>query len=654
LGIVVDDAIVVGEAIHHRQKTGLKGVDAAIAGVRDVAVPVTFSVLTTIIAFTPLLFIPGVTGRFVRNIPLIVISVFVISLIESLFILPAHLAHSHEKPVGGLLGAAQRAQAVFSRAFDRFIERFFRPTLQPALRARYLTLAIALAGVILSIGLVAAGKVKFTYMPRVESDVVSASLRMPFGTPVERTREIVDRMIAELDVVLDEHGGDDITRGIYASIGSGAESFGPGGGGSGGSHVASVSLNMVPIDDRSVTAGEVARQWRERIGEVAGAEVLSFNFSTGPSAGAPISVRLSHSDIQTLENAAERLAEHLGTYQGVIDIDSGVSYGKEQLDLELSPMGRAAGLTESDLARQVRSAFFGAEAARQQRGRDELRVYVRRPESERRSEHFVETMIVRTPDGGEMPLDQAAEILRGRAYTSISRVNGRRIITVTADVIDGVANAGEVSGSLADNVLPSLLNDVPGLTFDFAGEREDQQKSMAAMKTGLGLSLLGMFALMAAAFRSYLQPLIIMSAIPFGIVGAMIGHILMGYSVSMLSVFGMVALSGVVVNDSLLLVTTINEYRSNGMTTFDAVVTGAVRRFRPILMTSLTTFFGLAPMILETSVQARFLIPMAISLGFGILFVTVITLALVPCLYLVIEDVVRAARWTLRQGAGER
>jgi multidrug efflux pump subunit AcrB len=312
LGIVVDDAIVVGEAIHHRQKTGLKGVDAAIAGVRDVAVPVTFSVLTTIIAFTPLLFIPGVTGRFVRNIPLIVISVFVISLIESLFILPAHLAHSHEKPVGGLLGAAQRAQAVFSRAFDRFIERFFRPTLQPALRARYLTLAIALAGVILSIGLVAAGKVKFTYMPRVESDVVSASLRMPFGTPVERTREIVDRMIAELDVVLDEHGGDDITRGIYASIGSGAESFGPGGGGSGGSHVASVSLNMVPIDDRSVTAGAERRpgshvrlrRRTRRSAEVDGRD------EDGPGAVAPRNVRADGRRIPELPPALDHHVGH--------------------------------------------------------------------------------------------------------------------------------------------------------------------------------------------------------------------------------------------------------------------------------------------------------------------------------------------------------
>ena len=640
LGIVVDDAIVVGESVYHQRTLGKRGVEAAILGVKEVAAPVVFSVLTTMIAFVPMLIVPGTMGRFIRVIPLVVLAVFFLSLVESLLILPAHLAHASDESSPGLLGLVQRAQRRFSRGFDWFVDRVYAPVLQPTLFARYLTVTASLGLIVLCVGLMKAGHVKVTFMPRVESDVVSATLRMPFGTPAEQTSAILARIVEASEDLLEEQGGqDEIARGIYASVGAGAASFGPGGGGLSGSHVGSVSVNLVPMDQRDVSATEFARDWREAIGPVAGAELLSFRFSTGPSGGAAISVQLSHSDASTLEATAERVAEHLTTFAGVSDIDSGVSPGKEQLDFTLTPEGRAMGLTERDMARQLRSAFFGAEALRQQRGRDEIRVYVRRPEAERESEYFLETMMVRLPNGGEMPLSEAAHVSRGRAYTSISRINGRRVLTVTADVDEDVANAAEINESLRSEFMPGVAGDVPGLTFDFSGEDRSRRESMGAMFKGFIYALFAMFGLMAVAFRSYIQPMIILSAIPFGIVGAILGHVVVGYSVSLMSVFGIVALSGVVVNDSLLLVTSINRYAAAGVSPFEAAVLGGKRRFRPIILTSFTTFFGLMPMMAETSVQARFLIPMAISLGCGVLFVTFITLILVPSIYLIVEDI---------------
>lgn len=645
LGIVVDDAIVVGESVHHQRMQGHRGVEAAIRGVKEVATPVIFSVLTTMIAFVPMLIVPGSMGRFIRVIPLIVITVFALSLVESLLILPAHLAHASDKPAGGLLGMVQRAQNQFSRGFDAVIARIYGPLLRPTIEARYLTITLSVAMIVLCVGLVKAGHVKVTFLPKVESDVVTANLRMPFGTPAEQTESILARIVEVSEELLEENGGqDEISRGIYATVGSGADSFGPGGGAGAGSHAGSVSVALVPMDQREVTATEFARYWREAIGPVPGAELLSFRFSTGPSGGAAISVQLSHSDVAVLEAAADRVAHHLETFAGVSDIDSGVSPGKEQLDFTLTPEGRALGLTERDMARQLRAAFFGAEAVRQQRGRDEVRVYVRRPEAERASEFFLETMMVRLPSGGEIPLSEAADVTRGRAYTRISRINGRRVLTVTADVDDANANAAEINAALRADFMPGLSSDLPGLTFDFSGEEKSRRESMGAMAKGFVYALFAMFGLMAVAFRSYLQPIIVLSAIPFGIVGAILGHVVMGYSVSLMSVFGIVALSGVVVNDSLLLVTSINTFAREGMTPIEAAVEGGKRRFRPIILTSFTTFFGLAPMMAETSVQARFLIPMALSLGFGVLFVTFITLVLVPSLYMVTEDIKALAR----------
>jgi len=642
LGIVVDDAIVVGESIYHQQqKLGKTGLRAAVDGVLDVAGPVTFSVTTTMIAFSPLLFVPGMMGKFMIHIPIIVILVLALSLVESLLILPAHLAHNKGGFRGGLLGMVSKAQAWFSDRVDAFIRSVYVPTVRPFLKYRYATLGFGFAVLMVAFGTVKGGILKRTFLPRIESDVVSVSIEMPVGTPVNRTEEVANHLIEQGIVVLERNGGvDALSLGHFVNLGVVEAGGGPGGmSSSSGGHMGQVVFYLLDIDERDISTAAFVRQWREAIGDVAGVERIGFDFATGASSGAPIDIELSHSDVEVLERAAADLAEQLGGYAGVTDINDGFSPGKVQLDLQLTERGRANGLTEIDLARQVRAAFYGAEAVRQQRGRDEVRVFVRRPEAERSSESDFESMMITTPSGAEMPLLDAATVDRGRAYTSITRQDGRRVVNVTADIDEQVANANEIVGSLREEVLPPLLDHHRGVSWSLAGEQQDQAESLGALQRMMGLALIAMYGLLAIAFRSYIQPVIIMTAIPFGFVGAAIGHLALGYNLSIMSMFGLVALSGVVVNDSLVLITAVNRYREEGMTPMEAAIEGGARRFRPIMLTSLTTFFGLAPMIVETSLQARFLIPMAISLGFGVLLVTVIALGLVPAIYLIVEDV---------------
>jgi len=623
--------------------------------------------LTTVTAFAPMLFVPGVMGKFFVNIPMIVIPIFLVSLIEVLLILPAHLAHRNvlvdgaaavlnfiftlpERLAGsGPAGEEEytnplvAGQQKFSRTVERFVENVYRPFAETVLRYRYLTLSACLAMLMLTVGIIGSGMLKFEFMPKIEGDRVTASVQMPVGTPVERTEAVMERLVREGRSVLEEaEGNEPIGDGVMAELGvSGTFNSGPGPSQStSGSHLTQVAVSLVQPGEREMTSKEFAERWRERVGEIAGADSVDYQFDIGPGAGEPVAIELRHDNTETLRRAAGELADKIAQYDGVYDVSDGFQLGKEQLGLRLKPAGRAAGLTETDLARQVRAAFFGNEVAREQRGRDELRVYVRKPEAERNSEYFLRNMIVRTPQGEEMELQQAAEIRRSRAPSSIEREGGGRVVEVTADVDSSVTTGGEITASLQEEVLPEMMDHIPGLTYELTGEQQARQEGMTALFTGFAIALLVMFALMAIAFRSYVQPAIIMGAIPFGIVGAVAGHLLMGFNLSLISMFGLVALSGVVVNDSLVLVAAINDYRRNqGMHPVEAVTEGGVRRFRPILLTSLTTFFGLAPMIFETSIQAQFLIPMALSLGFGVLFVTVIALVIVPALYLALYDI---------------
>jgi multidrug efflux pump subunit AcrB len=539
-----------------------------------------------------------------------------------------------------------RLQQRFSRFVIRVIDRFYRPVLLLSLRNRYVTLAIALSVLIVTIGFIAGGRIPFSFMPKVDSDVVIASAELPFGAPVEETEALRERLLEAAREIISANGGEGITRGVLARIGSSPRGMGPFAAGVGlsGGHLTNVQVFMVPSDERPLSASDFARQWRKLTDDLSGLESLTFSYTAGPSAGAAIDVELSHGDTDMLELAAAELAGALQDFQGVRDIDKGFASGKPQLDFTIRPEGRSLGLTASAVGRQVRASFHGLEALRQQRGREEIRVMVRLPERERTSEHSVEELILRTPQGGEILLPAAVEFKRGRAYTEIKRSDGRRVLNVTADVEEGAANAGVVLADLQERALPGLMERYPGLSFSLEGERREQQESLGSLAVGFLMAQILIFGLLAIPFKSYIQPLLIMAAIPFGVVGAVVGHVVMGYGLSVISIMGIVALTGVVVNDSLILVDTANQAHRGGKSPFDSIAAAGVRRFRPIILTSLTTFFGLAPMIFETSLQARFLIPMAISLGFGILFTTFVVLLLVPSLFLVTEDVRRIFR----------
>ncbi len=647
LGIVVDDAIVVGENIFEHRQLGKPFARAAVDGALEVTVPVIFAILTTVAAFAPLLFVSGLMGKFIYVIPAVVITILVVSLVESLFILPAHLAMGKRRASPrGILGGIDRVRRAFGRGLERVISGPYRRTLELCLRWRYVTIATAVAVLFLSVGVIGGGILKFTFMPEVDGDVITASLQMPRGTPPAETARIQKYVaakametVAEFDRQLPE--GQSVLRHYYAMVGGTLAEGGPGAGGAtpSGSHLADMALFLTASEKRGISTTEITSAWREKVGEIPGIESLVFK-SNLVRMGANIDIQLAHEDFSVLAVAADRIKQELVGYPGVGDVEDSYARGKRELKIRLKPEGRTLGITEEDLGRQIRGAFYGAEALRLQRGRNEVKVMVRYPEEGRQSLWDLEAMRIRTPAGGEVPIARAAWIDEGRGFSEINRTDRKRVINVTASVDSRQANAQEILGDLKRGVLQQLAHDYPGLSFNMEGEEKERRESMDSMKTGFSLAMLAIFALLAIPFRSYSQPLLIMAAIPFGVVGAIAGHLIMGFNLSILSMFGIVALSGVVVNDSLLLIDRINNNRREaGENLSQAVLDAGQRRFRPILLTSLTTFFGLAPMILETSVQAQFLIPMAISLGFGILFATGITLLLIPSLYLVLEDV---------------
>jgi len=632
LGIVVDDAIVVGENIYKFRQQGLPFVQAAIAGVREVAVPVTFSVLTNIVAFMPLYFIPGTMGKIMMTIPVVVISVFAISLVESLFVLPAHLGHLNDrhKRKGPMAWLHERQQR-FSAFFTRMIEKYYGPFLDKVLHTRYITIAIAVAVLLVTIAYVKSGRMGMSMFPKIESDYAQASVTLPYGAPIERTEQIARQIMSAADEIIAENGGDQLAVGTFSQLGRS------------GSHQARIRVYLTDAEIRPISTDQFTKLWRQRSGEFVGVESISFSSdSGGPGSGAALTMELSHRDLSVLENASEELAAALESYSQVKDIDDGFAPGKQQLDFTLKPAARSLGLTASEVARQVRNAYDGADVLKQQRGRNEITIVVRLPKKERISEYNLEQMILRNSEGIEIPLLDAVEIKRGRAYITIDRRSGRRIVTVTADVTPR-PQAGQVIAALEEETIPNLLNRYAGLSLSYEGRQADMEESFQGLVSGLLLALLLIYLLLAIPFRSYIQPAIIMVSIPFGMVGATLGHLAMGYSLSIMSLLGVVALSGVVVNDSLVLIDFANRRHHGGESAHDAVLAAGMQRFRPIMLTTLTTFFGLAPMIFETSRQARFLIPMAISLGFGILFATLIALILVPVLYMVVEDI--RAHW---------
>ena len=628
LGIVVDDAIVAGENIYEYRNRGMSLTRAAVLGARDVAVPITFSIMTNVVAFLPLYFVPGVMGKIWKVIPLVVITVFLISWVESLLILPAHLAHKRSNPEGDV-GPVGRWQQKLGLIFSRIIERVYGPFLKKSLHRRWLTVAIGLALLTVISAYVLSGRMGLILMPRVESDRAVVTAVLPYGSPVEETKTVQERLTRAMDQVARENGGDVLLKGVFSLIDE---------------NEVEVSAYLTDPTVRPLSTIQVSKLWREKTGQIPGLESLSFESDRGgPGRGAALTVELSHRDFNVLDRASADLAEKLSLFPGVKDINDGFTPGKEQMDFRIKPEGDSLGLTSSTVARQVRNAFYGAEALRQQRGRNEVKVMVRLPESSRASEFDAEKLLIATPEGRFVPLMQVADRERGRAYTTINRRDARRTVTVTADV-DPIGETNRIMAALNNTILPQLIQDYPGLSYGYEGRQADMKESTQSLLSGFFLALLAIYFLLAVPFRSYIQPLIVMAAIPFGIVGSVVGHLIMGYNLSLMSMMGIIALSGVVVNDSLVLIHYANRRRREGSTAQEAIHQAGLRRFRPIVLTTLTTFGGLAPMIFETSRQARFMIPMALSLGYGIVFATLITLVLVPSLYMIVED--------LRQSAG--
>jgi len=630
LGIVVDDAIVVSENIFAHRNQGKTWSQAAIQGTREVVVPVTFSVLTNVIGFLPLCLIPGWIGRLWLVIPMVVITVFIISLIESLLILPVHLAHGRTRSRGRLSHWLDNRQQAFDRGLLRFIDRIYAPLVQRCIRCRQLTLAAGVAILVIVLTLVLSGRIGVILMPKVESDMVVATATLPYGSPMSQARGIRTLLTEKARALARTHGGDQLCQGVFADIQE---------------NRIEVRFYLTAPHVRPLKTDEVARLWRQDVGTVVDLEALRFETDIGgPGEGEALTVELAHNDLEILEQASEALGEALSRFTAVTDIDDGFAPGKSQLNFTVTPEGQSLGLTAQEIARQVRSAFYGAEALRQQRGRHEVRIFVKLPKAERLSEYDVEQLMIRTPAGTDVPLLDVAQVTRGRSYTVIEREDGRRCVEVAANV-EPLEASDLIMDALEDDVFPELLEQFPGLACDWDGAQEQFSDSMKMLVSGFVVALFLIYAMLAIPFRSYVQPMIIMAAVPFGVVGAILGHYLLGYGLSVMSIMGIVALSGVVVNDSLLLISDANERRREGLSALAAIQQAATRRFRPIILTTLTTFGGLMPMILETSPQGRFMIPMAISLGFGILFATGITLILAPCLYMVLDDAQRLKEW---------
>lgn len=649
LGIVVDDAIVVGENIYEAQQRDPGSAHGAVHGTLGVAAPVTIGVITTVAAFAPLLFTTGTLGQILFPVPVVVISILLVSLLEAFFILPAHLSHAGDWSVGQMA----RAKEAVQRALAALRDRVVMPVAIAATRARYVTLAIFFAALIVTGGMVAAGGLKFVFFPSVEADEVSVSLEMAEGTAFERTEQAMDRVVA---AAMDAVGGEDSPTFKSLSVTVGGRlggGFTPGASGrTVGPHLAEATLVLAPAAERDISSEEVARRWREAVGQIPGAQSISFTSSL-VGAGADVSINLSHADETSLAAAVERLSASLRGYPGVGEVRTNLSDGKRQLEFALTPAGSAAGLTTQDIARQVRQAFFGEEVQRIQRGREEVLVFVRYPADERRSLSDLDAMRIRIPGGGEVPLGVVASVTETTSPATIERVDGRRVVTLEADVDEAVTTPNVVNRTIEQDLMPALQKQDPQLLFSFEGQSRSQSEDLASLSGNLVVAVGIIFVLLASALRSYAQPLIIMAAIPFAALGAVWGHMLMGYDLSFLSLFGVVALTGVVINGSVVLLDHYNTVRAQeDIASFDAIMQAVSRRFRPIFLTTITTFLGLAPMLAETSLQARFLIPMAISLGFGILVSGFMILALVPVLVMIGHDLEGLpARFRSRRGA---
>ena len=651
LGIVVDDAIVVGENIALFKERGMNSVDAAVKGAMQVATPVFFAVLTTMVTFSPMLAVEGDIGGIWRIFPLVVISVLVWSLIESLTILPAHLAHSSEEepknPILFYLSTKWNSlQEKIINGLYYVTHHIYKPILQKAVAHPFSALSFAAGIFVLTIGIMLSGILKFSFFPAVEDDLAIATIEYPSGTPIDITREGYEKLeeaATVLESQLKEQFPDQaIIRNRLSTIGYlpmlTKTSRGPGNLDAlfVGSNMAEVALELAPSESRTISTEEVVRKWRNIMPALPGVKELSFK-SDLFSAGDPINIQLSSKYMDDLISAKDELKTQLVRFPGVFDVSDTYNIGKEEISINLLPAAKNYGVSMMMVASQVRQAFYGLEVQTVQRGRNELKVILQYPKNDRSSISDLENMMILTPTGSTIPVRQIAQLEIGEGLASIERKNRKRSINVTADVDLSVTNGNEVIATVMSSIMPKILQQYNSVAYSLEGEQQEQGDNLRSLGKNFLLAMIVVYMLLAIPFKSYFQPLVVMSSIPFGITGAVLGHIFLGLNLSVLSMMGIVALTGVVVNDSLVMVDFINRYRLEGNSIKNAVLEAGPRRFRPIFLTSLTTFVGLVPLILEKSTQAKFMIPMAVSLSFGVLFATAITLLLVPVSYLTLE-----------------
>ncbi|GGI91998.1 efflux RND transporter permease subunit [Shewanella gelidii] len=645
LGIVVDDAIVIGESAYAEVERHGHSIDNVIRGAKKVAMPATFGVLTTIAAFMPMLMVSGTQGVIWKSIGAVVILCLAFSLVESKLILPAHLAHMRPKNPKAKKGYIGRLKARFNDNVQYFIHHKYRNFLEFAIRQRYSVIAMFIGVLIFSIALVVSGKVRWVFFPDIPSDFIQVQLQMDEGSSEMNTLQVVQNIEEALYQMNDEmtlKHGDSVVAHSFINMSSRTSAF--------------IFAELSKGEDREVDGQAIATAWREALPEMIGVKKLSINASTNDTGG-DVSFRLTSNDLSQLSKAANELKHKLATYEGIYDISDNFSSGSQEVRLKIRPEAEALGLTLANLATQVRYGFYGYEAQRILRNKEEVKVMVRYPKDQRRTLGHLENMLIRTPTGESVPFSVVADIELGESYASITRVDGRRAITISANANSNIVEPAKVVAEIQEKFLPQLTEQYPSVSTALDGGSADEQSALVALLQGFFFALFTIYALMAIPLRSYSQPLIIMSIIPFGMIGALFGHFILGLNMSVLSLCGIVALAGVVVNDSLILVDFVNRARAKGLPIKQAAIDSGCFRFRAIILTSLTTFFGLVPIIMEKSLQAKIVIPMATSLAFGILFSTLVTLILVPLLYIVLDDIKRMLRriltWWWRPSAIE-
>ncbi|MFT5321774.1 MAG: multidrug efflux pump subunit AcrB [Pseudohongiellaceae bacterium] len=640
IGIVVDDAIVVGENIFARQETGIHPLRAAIEGAQRISIPVTFAVATTIATFSSLLTLPGTLGGLLGDIPMVVIGVLFLSVTEALLVLPYHLSHPSKKVKTGnrVTRSLDNLHKKVGKGFKWFVNGPLHRSLEFVTHHPWVAICSSISLLFITAGILAGGYVKFTFFPEIEGDNVIASIELPAGATVERTRVVVDRLEAEAIRLGEEYNalvetGEPAIKSLNILVGaqdSGQPSPLASAGGGESPNVATIVLELSAPETRSFAASDFEDRWREAVGLVPEARKLTYS-SEQMSFGDPVRVELTAASDETLDAVVNEVEASLRQLNGVFDVKNDRDTGKREVTFSLKPEARTYGLTLQSLALQVRAAFFGDESLRVQRGREDVRVYIRLPGEERNSLDDLKAYRIKTPEGF-VPLGEVAALEEGTSPTTIQRRNGRRIIAVTANVDSEIITSNEVNAYISSTLMPSVQQSYPDLTHDFGGEQREQARTGPAIVLNFFYALIAIYAMLAIAFKSYIQPLIVMATIPFGIFGAIMGHLIMGMNLSLLSIFGIIGLSGVIVNGALVMIDFINEEVKNGMDYHKAIVEGAKNRFRPIFLTSLTTFLGVAPLVFETSVEAQFMIPVALSVGFGVLFGTGILLALVPAM----------------------